>query len=167
MSESPTPLPDRRGALTARERWLVASMAVAPVALALIVLAPVAAFGPATGGDVVAAAAVYGGLIGLAAGFVTVDRLHHRQCPRCHTRNGRGATGCEECAYDLVRRPRYACSERHRIFLDPGLCDCGRRVNELDIARGVGPEVRWILRAGLWFLAFLMIAGLLLQLTTR
>jgi hypothetical protein len=128
-----------------------------------LVLAAVAAGTGASAGDVVVAACVYGGLLGLAAGFVAVDRLQARQCPRCTFRNLRRASACEDCGYDLVRRPRYACSERHAVHLAPGLCGCGRRVQELDVARGVGREVRFMLRAGLWLLAFLLIVGLLLR----
>lgn len=153
----------RRARLTGSERWVVAGAALAPVALAAAVLAPIAVVTSASAGDVVGAALVYGGLLGLATGFVAVDRMQARQCPRCTTRNLRRATACEDCGYDLVRRPRYACTERHQIHLVPGLCDCGRRVRELEVARGVGPEVRLVLRAGLWMLAFLVVVGLLLN----
>ena len=164
MAESrPSPVGVRRDRLTSRERWTVAAAAVAPVLLAAVVLVPVAAGTGATAADVVVAAFVYGGLLGLAAGFVAVDRLHARQCPRCTTRNLKRATACEDCGYDLVRRPRYACSERHAVHLEPGLCECGRRLQELEVARGVGREVRFMLRGGLWLLAFLVIIGLLLR----
>lgn len=164
MADSrPSPVRPRRRRLNRAERWTVAVAAVAPVILAAIVLTPIAIVTSASAGDVVVAAIVYGGLLGLAAGFVAVDRLQARQCPRCATRNLRRATACEECGYDLVRRPRYACSERHEIHLEPGLCDCGRRVQELEVARGIGPEVRFVLRAGLWLLAFLVVVGLLLR----
>lgn len=163
MAEPTSPARPRRARLTGRERWVVAGFAIAPVLVALVVLAVVAAGTEATAGDVVVAAIVYGGLLGLAAGFVAVDRLQARQCPRCTVRNLPRATACEDCGYDLVRRPRYACSERHAVYLAPGLCDCGRRVQELDVARGIGREVRFMLRAGLWLLAFLVIVGLLLR----
>ncbi len=164
MADSrPSPAGVRRDRLTSRERWTVATAAVAPVLLAVVVLVPVAIGTGATAGEVVAAALVYGGLLGLAAGFVAVDRLHARQCPRCTTRNLKRATACEDCGYDLVRRPRYTCSERHAVHLAPGLCDCGRRLQEIEVARGIGREVRFMLRAGLWLLAFLLIVGLLLQ----
>ena len=153
----------RRAPLTSRERWIVAAAAVAPVLLAVVVLVPIAIGTDASAGDVLVAAVVYGGLLGLAAGFVAVDRLQARQCPRCTTRNLRRATACEDCGYDLVRRPRYACSERHGIHLGPGLCDCGRRLQELETARGIGREVRFMVRAGLWLLAFLVVVGILLS----
>lgn len=164
MADSrPSPVGVRRDRLTSRERWTVAAAAVAPVLLAVVVLVPVAIGTGATAGEVVVAAFVYGGLLGLAAGFVAVDRLQARQCPRCTTRNLKRATACEDCGYDLVRRPRYACSEGHAVHLEPGLCDCGRRLQELEVARGIGREVRFMVRAGLWLLAFLVIVGLLLR----
>jgi ribosomal protein L40E len=159
----PPPVGAPRQPLTRRERWTVAAAALAPVGLAVVVLVPIAIATSASAGDVVVAAVVYGGLLGLASGFVAVDRLQARQCPRCGTRNPRRAGACEACGYDLVRRPRYACTERHEVHLAPGLCDCGRRLGELEVARGVGPEVRFMLRAGLWLLAFLVVVGLLLR----
>lgn len=157
-----TPAPSR-DRLNRRERWIVVAAAVAPVGLAAVVLTPIAAATSSSATDVVVAALVYGGLLGLASGFVTVDRMHARQCPRCTTRNPRRAGGCAHCGYDLVRRPRYACTERHRVRLSPGMCDCGRRLHEVEVARGIGPEVRFMLRAGGWLLAFLLAVGLLLQ----
>jgi hypothetical protein len=164
---SPAPLPRRRAPFTPGERRRIALAAATPVVLGLVVLTPVAVFGSATALEVVTAAVVYGGLLGLAAAFVAVDRLQSRQCPRCTTRNERGATACVECAYDVVRRPRYACAERHQVYVGPGLCDCGRRLQEQTSARGVGPEIRWMLRTGGWILAFLMAAGVVLQFLSR
>ena len=157
---SPDPARDR---LNTRERWTVAAAALAPVGLAVLVLVPIAVATSSSAVDVVVAAAVYGGLLGLATGFVAVDRMHARQCPRCTTRNLRRASACEDCGYDLERRPRYACSERHTIRLSSGMCDCGRRVHELEVARGIGPEVRFMLRAGGWLLVFLLAVGLVLR----
>jgi hypothetical protein len=155
----------QRAPLTAAERRTAAAVAVAPVLLAAVVLAPFAVWGPATAGDVVSAALVYGGLLGLAAGFVYVDRVHGRQCPRCGRRGHRGEAACPVCGYDLAHRPRYACEERHATYLEPGLCECGRRLHEQPVARGVGREVAVVLRIGGWLLAFLLGIGLLLQLT--
>lgn len=161
-SHSATPVP-ARDRLNPRERWIVTAAAMAPVGLAALVLAPIAMATSSSAADVLVASLVYGGLLGLASGFVAVDRMHARQCPRCTTRNLRHATACEHCGYDLVRRPRYACTERHAIQLSPGMCDCGRRVHELDVARGIGPEVKFLLRAGGWLLAFLLAVGLALR----
>lgn len=159
----PAPVGVARDRLNRRERWVVAGASVAPVALAAVVLTPIAVATSASAGDVVVAAIVYGGLLGLAAGFVAFDRIQARQCPRCTTRNLPRATACEDCGYDLVRRPRYACSEGHATHLSPGLCDCGRRLQERPVARGIRREVGFMLRAGLWLLAFLVAVGLLLR----
>lgn len=167
-----TPEPDGpavagpRPPLTRRERRRVASWAVAPFVLAIVVLTPFAIVGPATGGDVLGAALVYGGLLGLAAGFVAVDRTHARMCPRCGERNPRGREGCDACGYDLVERPRFACEQRHAAYLEPGLCGCGRRLQPLPTVRGVGREITFMLKVGAWLLAFLLGVGLLLQLTS-
>ncbi len=163
VQRQPTPVARRRDALTGRERLVVAGSATAPVVVVMAVLGVIAVGGPASAADVVLAGLVYGGLLGAAAAFVAVDRMHARQCPRCGTRNLRGTVGCEDCAYDLVRRPRYACTERHAAYLDPGLCDCGRRLTELPVARGIGREIGYILRAGAWVLAFLLLVGVTLQ----
>lgn len=163
MDSESAPATARRDRLGSSERWVVVGAAVAPVVLALLVLVPLGAVTGASAVEVVVAAAVYGGLLGLAAGFVAVDRLQARQCPRCTTRNLRRARACEDCGYDLVRRPRFACTERHSIHVEPGMCACGRRLQELQVARGIGPEVRFILRAGAWLLVFLLAVGIVLQ----
>lgn len=113
-NSDPTPAPRRRQSLSAAEWRVVVAAAAAPVLVALVVLLPFALLGSASGGDVAVAAVVYGGLLGLAAGFVAVDRLQARHCPRCATRNLRGATACEDCGYDMRRRPRYACEDATR-----------------------------------------------------
>lgn len=167
MNPGHAPATARRDRLNGSERWKVAAAAFAPVVLAALVLIPIAMMTSSSAGEVVVAAVVYGGLLGLAAGFVAVDRLQARQCPRCTTRNLRRARACEDCGYDLVRRPRYACSERHAVHVEPGLCQCGRRLQELEVARGVGPEVRFILRAGAWLLVFLLALGIALEYLSR
>jgi ribosomal protein L40E len=106
-------------------------------------------------------------LLGLAAAFVTVDRLQDRQCSRCRTRNPRGTEVCPWCGYDLVARPRYTCGERHAVYLDAGLCDCGLRLKELPTARGVGAQVLLILRVGGALLAFLVVVAVLIQVLER
>jgi hypothetical protein len=156
-----------RSPLTTAERRRVVVAAVLPIALGAVVLTPFAVLGAATAGEVVVAALVYGGLLGLTAAFVTYDRMQARQCPRCASRSDRGATVCSDCGYDLVEAPRYACAERHAVYLEDGLCDCGRRLQRLPTARGIGPEVVWVLKAGAWLLAFLVLVGLILQWTSR
>jgi hypothetical protein len=157
----------RRDSLTPRERRWVAVAALAPIGVAAVVLVPIAIVTGSGPLDVTVAALVYGGLLGLATGFVAYDRVQARQCPLCSTRNIRGARVCEDCGYDLERRPRFACTERHAIHLEPGMCDCGRRLQQLAVARGVGPEVRMILRAGGWVVVLLVLVFVLLQFLAR
>ena len=150
--------PDR---LTSNERRRVVYAALGPVLLAVLILAPVALVTGATAGDVAGAAVVYGGLLGLAAAFVAVDRLQARQCPACHRRQPRGTSLCD-CGYDVAARPRYACERRHAIYLEDGICDCGARLRRLETARGLGPQVVVTLRIGAYLLAFLVAVGLVL-----
>jgi ribosomal protein L37E len=162
------PVRARRAApLTRREKAWVAVAAVTPVALTVAILAPVAAFTALGGADVAEAALVYGGLLGLAAGFVATDRLQARQCPRCRTRHPHRPTGrCGACGYDLDDRPRFTCSERHLAYVDDdgdGRCACGRRLERLPTARGIGPQVVATLKIGAWLLAFLLAMGVLLR----
>jgi hypothetical protein len=153
--------------LTGREKGTVALAALAPVVVTAVLLAPVAALTSITGGDVLGAAVVYGGLLGLAAGFVATDRLQARQCPRCGLRQVRGTEACAGCGYDLEARPRYACEERHLVHLDrrgDGRCPCGRDLELLPTPRGVGPQVVATLRIGALLLVFLVAIGVVLNL---
>lgn len=154
----------RRPPLTAAERRRAVLVGLLPIPVAAVLLAPFAVWGAATTADVIGAALVYGGLLGLAAGFVYVDRVHARQCPRCGVRSPRGTATCPGCAYDLAGRPRFACDERHVVYLEPGLCECGRRLQPLPVARGIGREITLMLKIGAWLLAFLLGMGFLLQL---
>lgn len=141
----------------------MAVASAAPFGLLLVLLLPFALLGPATVGEAVSAAAVYGVLLGLATGFVAVDRMQARQCPACTTRVAKGADSCPACAYDLENRPRYVCDQRHEVFLDPGLCPCGRRLQPLPPARGIAREIVVMLRIGAWLLAFLIGVGVMLR----
>lgn len=163
------PAPVRRAApLSFGEKRLTALLALAPIALALVVLTPIAAATGADAGEVVSAALVYGGLLGLAVGFVAVDRLQARQCPRCRSRPGRGSEVCATCGYDLEHRPRFACDERHRTYLDDdGTCACGGRLRPLPIVRGVGREIVFMVKLGAGLLVFLLAVGLVLQVVER
>jgi hypothetical protein len=154
-------------ALSSRERRTVVLAGTVPIGLAALVLIPFAVWLRAGIADVLMGAVVYGGLVGLAAAFVAVDRFHARQCPRCRRRRGRDEPTCPACGYDLQARPRFACSEGHRTYLDDGLCACGRRLQPLPTARGVGPQVRFMVKVGIWLLAFLLGVGLLLQVLGR
>src|SRR5690606_7354156 len=136
----------RHDRLNPRETRIVAISAAAPFGLLLLLLSPFALFGAATAGDVLGAAAVYGVLLGLAGGFVAVDRLQARQCPGCTSRVGKQVEACPTCGYDLATRPRYSCDQGHGLFLDPGLCPCGRRLQPRSLSRGIGPEIVVMLR---------------------
>jgi hypothetical protein len=163
------PVPVRRAApLSSGEKHLTVVLALSPIGLALIVLIPIAALTGASFGEVVSAALVYGGLLGLAVGFVAVDRLQARQCPRCRTHPGRDAEVCAACGYDLEFRPRFACEERHRTYLDDdGPCQCGRRLRPLPIVRGVGREIVFMIKLGAGLLVFLLVIGVVLQVIER
>jgi hypothetical protein len=156
----------RAAPLSRAERRRTVAWALAPVVVTAVVLTPIGIVRGSSVGEIVAAAVVYGGLLGLAAGFVAVDRFQARQCPRCHARPG-PAELCAACGYDLVHRPRFACDERHQVYLDPGLCACGRRLQPAAVARGIGREVLFMLKLGGWLLALLLGIGLLLQLLER
>lgn len=166
-SRAPVGVLPRRTPLTSAERRRALYAGLAPIPAAVVVLLPLVVLGRASFRDVVGAALVYGGLLGLAAGFVYVDRVHARQCPRCGERSPRGTASCPVCSYDLVERPRYACDRRHELHLEPGICACGARLQPLPVARGIGREVVVMLKIGGWLLAFLLGVGFLLQLLER
>ena len=75
--------------------------------------------------------ATFGGLAGLTAGVVAWELSSRRACPRCGTESPGPPRRCVACGYDLRARPRFACTEGHRVAYEPGLCDCGRRLLEL------------------------------------
>lgn len=168
-TELDPPVPARRAApLSRRHKAWVAAWAVGPIVVTAAVLTPVVVVTALTVTDLVGSALIYGGLLGLAAGFVATDRLQARQCPRCRTaHSGRPSGTCERCGYDLEVRPRYACAERHLVFLDDGgdgRCPCGRWLEELPTVRGVGPQVVATLKIGAFLLLFLIAMGVVLNL---
>ncbi|WP_052664175.1 hypothetical protein [Nitriliruptor alkaliphilus] len=156
----------RAAPLTRREKSWVVAAGAGPILLAAVVLLPVALLTSITIGDVLSAAFVYGGLLGLAAAFVATDRLQARQCPRCAERQPRAGEVCTTCGYDLLARPRYACDERHVAYVDDdgdGRCECGRHLQRLPSPRGVGPQVVATLKVGAFLLAFLLAIGVILN----
>jgi hypothetical protein len=84
--------------------------------------------------------AIFGGLAALSAGVLAWELASLRVCPRCGHENPRLTAGC---GYDVRARPRFACSEGHRVAFEPGLCDCGRRL----LALRPVPVARHALRA--------------------
>jgi ribosomal protein L40E len=87
--------------------------------------------------------AIFGGLAALSAGVLAWELASLRVCPRCGHENPGLTTACAGCGYDVRTRPRFACTEGHRVAFEPGLCDCGRR---LLLLRPV-PVARHALRA--------------------
>lgn len=162
-ADVPRRLRRARTPLTPRERRIVAWVSAAPIIVAAVILTPLAMFGSLAWNEVVWGSLVYGGLLALAGGFVTVDRLQSRRCPRCGSVAVSTVTVCPDCAYDQATAPRWACEERHEVYLDPGVCACGRRLEPMPPIRGMAAEVRWSLKIGAWLLAFLMIMGVILS----
>ena len=96
--------------------------------------------------------AVFGSLAALSAGVLAWELASLRVCPRCGFENSAMAA-CSGCGYDVRERPRFACSEGHRVAFEPGLCDCGRRLLPL---RPV-PVARHALRAAWLALGFFLL----------
>jgi ribosomal protein L40E len=97
--------------------------------------------------------AIFGGLAALSAGVLAWELASLRVCPRCGHENPALTTACAGCGYDLRARPRYACSEGHRVAFEPGLCDCGRRL----LALRPVPVARHALRAAWLALGFFLV----------
>jgi hypothetical protein len=103
--------------------------------------------------------AIFGSLAALSAGVLAWELASLRVCPRCGYENTAMAV-CAACGYDVRERPRYACSEGHRVAFDPGMCDCGRRLLPL---RPV-PVAKHALRAAwlaLGFFALVLVVAML------
>lgn len=151
-----------RPRLTGQQRIELLGAVVGPMFMIGLALSPFAFVGGRPFIEVVVASVVYGGLLGMAGGFVYVDRVQARACPRCAQPFDKGAVLCRRCGYDVENRPRFLCDERHAVYLDPGLCECGRRLLPLPVARGVGREVAVTLKIGAGLLVFLLVMGFLL-----
>jgi hypothetical protein len=96
--------------------------------------------------------AMFGGLAALTAGVLAWELASLRVCPRCGFENSAMAL-CAGCGYDVRERPRFACSEGHRVAYDPGMCECGRRLLPL---RPV-PVAKHALRAAWFALGFFLL----------
>ena len=97
--------------------------------------------------------AIFGGLAALSAGVLAWELASLRVCPRCGHENPGLTAACAGCGYDVRARPRFACTEGHRVSFEPGLCDCGRRLLSL---RPV-PVARHALRAAWLALGFFLL----------
>ena len=98
----------------------------------------------------------YGGLLGLTVAVVVHERLSAAHCLRCNATGALGRPTCDRCGYDLTTRPLYRCEERHRRYVEPGVCACGRRLGRIEQIRGLDREIKRTLWAGAWVAAFLL-----------
>jgi hypothetical protein len=97
--------------------------------------------------------AMFGGLAALTAGVLAWEVASSRTCPVCDAENPAPLSSCAGCGYDMRTRPRYACTEGHRVAYAEGMCECGRRLLPLQPV----PVGRHLLRT-LWFaLLFLVV----------
>ena len=96
--------------------------------------------------------AMFGGLAALTAGVLAWELASLRVCPRCGFENSVMAA-CAACGYDVRERPRFACSEGHRVAYDPGMCECGRRL----LALRPVPVAKHALRAAWFALGFFLL----------
>jgi len=96
--------------------------------------------------------AIFGGLAALTAGVLAWELASQRVCPRCGFENATMAA-CAACGYDVRERPRFACSEGHRVAYEPGMCDCGRRL----LALRPVPVARHAMRAAWFALGFFLL----------
>jgi len=97
--------------------------------------------------------AVFGGLAALSAGVLAWELASLRVCPRCGHENPGLTAACAGCGYDVRARPRFACTEGHRVAWEPGLCDCGRRL----LALRPVPVARHALRAAWLAIGFFLL----------
>jgi ribosomal protein L40E len=103
---------------------------------------------------------MFGSLAALTAGVLAWEVASLRICPRCGLENPPATAVCAGCGYDVQARPRFACSEGHRVAYAPGLCDCGRRL----LALRPVPVARHAMRAiwlALGFFLVVLVAALL------
>jgi hypothetical protein len=96
--------------------------------------------------------AIFGGLAALSAGVLAWELAAQRVCPRCGFENA-AVAACAACGYDVRERPRFACSEGHRVAYEPGMCDCGRRL----LALRPVPVARHAMRAAWLALGFFLL----------
>ncbi|MGH2815220.1 MAG: hypothetical protein ACRDLC_08690 [Actinomycetota bacterium] len=97
--------------------------------------------------------AIFGGLAALSAGVLAWELASLRVCPRCGHENPGLTAACAGCGYDVRARPRFACTEGHRVSFEPGLCDCGRRL----LALRPVPVARHAMRAAWLALGFFLL----------
>jgi hypothetical protein len=103
--------------------------------------------------------AIFGSLAALSAGVLAWELASLRVCPRCGYENTPMAV-CAGCGYDVRERPRFACSEGHRVAFDPGMCDCGRRLLALRPVP-VAKHALWAAWLALGLFALVLVVALL------
>jgi hypothetical protein len=140
--------PGRRSAAV---RSTVTAVAVALVASALGSALFTMALHDTLGSGLVTFA-MFGGLAALTAGVLAWELASLRVCPRCGFENSTMGA-CAACGYDVRERPRFACSEGHRVAYEPGMCDCGRRL----LALRPVPLAKYAMRAAWFALGFFLL----------
>ncbi len=110
--------------------------------------------------------ATFGGLAALTAGVLAWELASSRVCPRCGLENAPPLGSCARCGYDLRLRPRFACSEGHRLAYGEGLCDCGRRLLPLRPAPVAGIATR-LLRLAVACVVVLLLLAFIVGLVAR
>jgi hypothetical protein len=139
------------------DRPMAARLTLVAVVVALVLSALGSAAFTMALGDTMASGlltfAMFGGLAALTAGVLAWEVASSRTCPVCHTENPAPLSSCAGCGYDRRTRPRYACTEGHRVAYAEGICECGRRLLPLHPV----PVGRHLLRT-IWFaLLFLVV----------
>ena len=95
--------------------------------------------------------AIFGGLAALSAGVLAWELASSGSAPAAARELGRG--GLRRLRLRRPRRPRFACSEGHRVAFEPGMCDCGRRL----LALRPVPVARHAMRAAWFALGFFLL----------
>jgi hypothetical protein len=140
--------PGRRPAAV---RSTLAAVGVALVASALGSVLFTVALDDSVGSGLITFA-IFGSLAALSSGVLAWELASLRICPRCGYENSAMAV-CAGCGYDVAARPRFACSEGHRVAFEPGMCDCGRRL----LALRPVPVARHAMRAAWLALGFFLL----------
>src|SRR4029453_16891077 len=142
------------------DRPVAARLTLVAVVVALVLSALGSAAFTMALGDTMASGlltfAMFGGLAAPPAGVLAWEVPASRTCPVCHAENPAPLSSCAGCGYDMRTRPRYACTEGHRVPYAEGMCECGRRLLPLQPV----PVGRHLLRT-IWFALLFLVVFLL------